>query len=421
MSERMVADETQHTRFATGQPVWRMWTAAWLVTAVFMLSNSPTPLYVHWQQELGFSTGTLTVIFALYIAGLLGTLLVAGQLSDHYGRKPVLLPGLLAALTACLLFAGAQSVLALGIARLLTGIAVGITVSAGMAAVGDLAGSERRRQAALLASVSMVFGAGLGPLLAGGLAQTMTHPILPVFVTELVVLGSVLIVVCLLPLQRPLRSSSQPLRLRLPTVPVGNRRHLAYGIATFGPGITATSFVLALGPSLLSRLLDVRSPMIAGGMACAMFLTATGVQFAVRHWPIRSIFLGSTTATTLAMASLGIAVHASLAPILVAAALLAGAGQGLGQLGGLTLIGLHVPDERRAEANAVLNIGGYIPAGLLPVAAGFLIDRLGLAGGATLFAIVLGLAAGLGGLFVFKALTPAVLGEPRVTQDPERE
>jgi len=69
-----------------------------MITAVFMLSNSPTPLYVHWQEQMGFSSGMLTVIFALYIAGLLGTLLVAGQLSDHYGRKPVLLPGLLAAL-----------------------------------------------------------------------------------------------------------------------------------------------------------------------------------------------------------------------------------------------------------------------------------------------------------------------------------
>ncbi|TNL08713.1 MFS transporter [Kosakonia cowanii] len=394
-----------------------MWGAAWLVTAVFMLSNSPTPLYVHWQQELGFSTGTLTVIFALYIAGLLGTLLIAGQLSDRYGRKPVLLPGLLAALTACLLFGSAQSVIALGIARLLTGVAVGIMVSAGMAAVADLGGSDRRRQTALLASVSMVFGAGLGPLLAGALAQTTTHPILPVFGTELVVLGSALIVACLLPLRRPARSSGRPLRLRLPTVPTANRWHLTYGIATFGPGITATSFVLALGPSLLSRLLDVRSPMISGGMACAMFLTATGVQFAVRRWPTRWIFLGSTTATVLAMASMGIAVHASLAPMLLAAALLAGVGQGLGQLGGLTLIGQHVPDERRAEANAVLNIGGYVPAGLLPVAAGFLIDRLGLAGGATTFAVVLSLVAVFGGLFVFKALAQPVLGtQPQINE-----
>jgi cyanate permease len=79
----------------------------------------------------------------------------------------------------------------------------------------------------------------------------------------------------------------------------------------------------------------------------------------------------------------------------------------LGQLGGLTLISLHVPDARRAEANAVLNIGGYIPAGLLPVAAGYLIDFLGLSAGATTFAVMLGLAAIAGGGFVFRSLRRA--------------
>ncbi|WP_211336359.1 hypothetical protein [Nocardia tenerifensis] len=69
-----------------------VWLAAWPVMAVFVLSNAATPLYVVWQRELGFSSGTLTAIFASYIAGLLGALLVAGVVSDRVGRKPVLLP-----------------------------------------------------------------------------------------------------------------------------------------------------------------------------------------------------------------------------------------------------------------------------------------------------------------------------------------
>lgn len=76
-----------------------MWTTAWIVTAVFILSNSATPLYVRWQTEIGFSSAVLTAIFGAYIVGLLPTLLVAGQLSDRYGRRPVLLPGLGAAHT----------------------------------------------------------------------------------------------------------------------------------------------------------------------------------------------------------------------------------------------------------------------------------------------------------------------------------
>ncbi|MFP1980112.1 MFS transporter [Lonsdalea quercina] len=374
-----------------------LWAAGGVVTAVLMLSNSPTPLYLHWQQQLGFSSGMLTVIFALYIAGLLGTLLVAGQLSDRYGRKLVLIPGLLAALVACLLFASASSIVMLAIGRLLTGIAVGVIVSAGMAAVVDVGGAEHKRLAALLASVAMVLGAGLGPLLAGGLAQTLAQPVLPIFGVEMLVLLCALGIVGWLPLRRPVASG--PARIRLPTVPEANRRQVACGIATFGPGITATSFVLSLGPSLLSLLLDERSPLLAGGMACAMFLTATGVQFAVRRWPIPRIFAASAAATVLSMVGLALAIHASLVLALVASALLAGAGQGLGQLGGLTLIGLHVPDSHRAQANAILNIGGYIPAGLLPVAAGYLVDAVGLTSGATLFALVLTAAALAGGIW----------------------
>jgi MFS family permease len=377
-----------------------MFGAAWLVTSVFILSNSATPLYVRWQSGIGFSSAMLTAIFAAYILGLLLTLLVAGQLSDRFGRRPILLPGLAAAVLACLLFASAHTVTMLLIARFLPGVAVGTAVSAGMASIVDLGGPERRRQASLLASVSMVLGAGLGPLLAGSLALLLADPIVPIFLAELAILASAIFIAFLLPLRKSTTADEGAWTLHLPSVPRLNRRDLAYGIAVFGPGITATSFVLALGPSLLSRLIGVTSPLIAGAMACAMFLTATGVQFLTRGLSVRTIFLLGAGATTLAMVGIGTAVTGSSAIALIVAALLAGSGQGLGQLGGLTLIGLHVPGERRAEANAVLNIGGYIPAGLMPMATGFVIDQAGLATGAATFAIALAVIAVAGGGFV---------------------
>jgi hypothetical protein len=104
------------------------------------------------------------------------------------------------------------------------------------------------------------------------------------------------------------------------------------------------------------------------------------------------------------MVALVVAVTGSLVVPLVLAAILAGAGQGLGQLGGLSLIGAHVPGTRRAEANSVLNIGGYVPAGILPVGTGYLIDTVGLANGATLFATLLGLAAVAGATLVHRGL-----------------
>ncbi|MBB6734220.1 MFS transporter [Cohnella zeiphila] len=366
-----------------------VWVAAWMVTAVFILSNSATPLYVHWQRGMGFSNGTLTLIFAAYIAGLLAALLVAGQLSDRFGRKPVLFPGLAAAALACLLFIFATSVAELVAARLLTGIAVGAIVSAGMAAVVDVGGPQRRSLASLAASAAMVLGAGLGPLLAGALAQTLAHPILPVFAAELAILGSAFAVAASLPGRQAGSRAADRFRLRLPSVPAANRLHLIFGIAVFAPGLTATSFILSLGPSLLSKLLAVNSPLVAGGTACLMFLTATGIQFALKRLRIGTQLLAGAASTVLAMLAAAAAVRVSSAPLLVLAAIFAGAGQGLGQLGGLTLIGLRVPERRRAEANAVLNMGGYVPAAVLPVCAGYLIDAAGLAAGTTAFAAVL--------------------------------
>lgn len=381
-----------------------MWIAAWIVTAVFILSNSATPLYVRWQAAIGFSSATLTVIFAAYIVGLLMTLLVAGQLSDRYGRRPVLLPGVAAALVACLLFAGAHTVTMLIAARFLSGVAVGVVVTAGMAAVVDLGGPDRRRQASLIASVSMVLGAGLGPLLAGGIALSLAEPVIPIFAVEFAVLLTALTAILILPLQHHGTNADPGWRLHLPNVPRTNHRHLLFGIAIFGPGITATSFVLALGPSLLAHLLGVASPLMAGGMACVMFLTATGVQFAARRLSVRTIFLCGATATILSMMGIALAATSSSPVALVVAAVLAGSGQGLGQLGGLTLIGLHVPGNHRAEANAILNIGGYVPAGLMPVATGFVIDEVGLSFGVISFAAVLIVIAAAGGAMVFRRL-----------------
>ncbi|MFF5536263.1 MFS transporter [Streptomyces cinerochromogenes] len=377
-------------------PARWIWLAAWPVTAVFVLSNAATPLYVLWQREMGFGRGTLTVVFACYIAGLLGSLLVSGVLSDRIGRKPVLLPALGLALAACLVFATAGGVAALVVARLCTGIAVGAVVSAGMAAVTDVAGPARRRLAALLASCAMVFGAGLGPLLAGVLSETLPAPTVTVFGVEAVLLGTAVAVVLRMPVRRPAAGGTGAW-VRVPGVPRGAGRPLALGIAVFAPGITATSFVLSLGPSLLADLLGTDSRMISGTLAFAMFLSATGVQFAVRRLERRTVLLAGAGATALGMLALVTAVHAGSVPALGAAALLGGAGQGMGQLGGLSLLNSTVPTGRLAEANAALNVGGYLPAGLLPVTAGYLSDGVGLTTGATAFATVLAAAAVAGG------------------------
>ncbi|MEV4209556.1 MFS transporter [Nocardia salmonicida] len=387
-----------------------IWAAAWPVLAVFVLSNAATPLYVVWQREMGFSSGTLTLVFASYIAGLLGALTVAGVVSDRVGRKPVLLPAIVLAMVACVLFACAGSVLVLALARLLTGIAVGCAVSAGMAAVTDIAGRGRTAKGALAASVAMVLGAGLGPLLSGVLSELAPGATVTVFVVEIVLLAVAFVVV--LRMDLPSGTGGRGPWIRLPAVPAQGRTAVLLGIAAFAPGITATSFVLSLGPSVLG-LLGSANRVVAGGTAFVMFLAATGIQFAVRHRGVRAILVGSSVATTASTVALAGAVATASVPVFGVAAVLAGMGQGLGQLGGLTAIGSTVPADRLAEANAAQNVGGYLPAAVLPLTAGFLGDAAGLATATKVFAAVVAIAALVGTTFALRRGTEV---EPVVGQ-----
>src|SRR3954449_6504676 len=61
----------------------------------------PIPLYVLWQQRFGFTTGTLTLIFAAYALGTLISLFGLAPLSDQLGRRPAMLAAIvLAALSS---------------------------------------------------------------------------------------------------------------------------------------------------------------------------------------------------------------------------------------------------------------------------------------------------------------------------------
>src|SRR5258708_37098148 len=63
-------------------------------SAIFVLfaaaASAPTPLYVVYQKVWGFSSTTLTVVFAVYAIALMGSLLTVRALSDHVGRRPAL-------------------------------------------------------------------------------------------------------------------------------------------------------------------------------------------------------------------------------------------------------------------------------------------------------------------------------------------
>ena len=63
--------------------------AFWVVGLTYLVamasSAAPSPLYPIYQNAWGFSSTTLTVVFAVYALALLAALLTVGGLSDHVG------------------------------------------------------------------------------------------------------------------------------------------------------------------------------------------------------------------------------------------------------------------------------------------------------------------------------------------------
>ncbi len=101
-------------------------------------SSVPTPLYATYQAKWGFSDLTVTVIFGVYAVAVLASLLVFGSLSDHIGRRPLLIAGLGSQVLVMMLFAFAGNLDVLLAARVLQGLATGAALGAIGAGLVDL-------------------------------------------------------------------------------------------------------------------------------------------------------------------------------------------------------------------------------------------------------------------------------------------
>ena len=135
-------------------------------------SSAPTPLYSVYQGEWGFSPITITTIFGVYALAVLTSLLIFGSLSDHIGRRPVLIAALVVQAVTMLVFANASGVGDLMIARVIQGLSTGAAIGALGAGMLDL----DRVKGTTANAVAPLIGTGSGALLAGLFIQYLPSP-----------------------------------------------------------------------------------------------------------------------------------------------------------------------------------------------------------------------------------------------------
>ncbi|MCX6462194.1 MAG: MFS transporter [Pseudonocardiales bacterium] len=260
--------------------------------ATMLGTTLPTPLYPIYQQELGFGGLMVTVVFATYAVGVLAALLLFGRLSDRIGRRPVLLPGLALAAASSLVFLIPDSLPALFAGRVLSGLSAGVFTGVATATIVDLAPPEGRARAGLLAAAVNMLGLGLGPVVAGALADLAP---LPLVLPYLVHLGMVAVgVVAVLLVPEPVTRQPGPVRLEVQrlSVPADVRPvFVRAGIAGFA-GFAVLGFFTAVSPLFVSGVLREPSHLLSGLVVFSLLGSSTAGQLLSARLPLRTSLLG---------------------------------------------------------------------------------------------------------------------------------
>jgi len=209
-----------------------------------------TPIFPFYIVELGVGAtelGVLAASFALTRILLAGPL---GRASDKMGRKPILLVALFGFAISNLIYAFAETILVMILARALEGAISAGFYPAANAFVSDMTIPENRGRAMGYLSTGNMVGFVVGPSLGGILAEFLGIR-LPFVVAAVVTLGTLLLVYVLV--QEPPRRISEENydKYRVPVREVFSRNKRAYSALAvsmfanmFSIGILEVAFML---------------------------------------------------------------------------------------------------------------------------------------------------------------------------------
>lgn len=342
------------------------------ITVSFLAGSlAPTPLYPVYQAEWGFSALTTTEIFGIYAVALLGSLLIAGRLSDHVGRRPVLIVATLVQALVMLMFATANGVTALMLARVVQGVATGAALGAVGAGMLDL----DKARGPVANAVTPPLGTSAGGLVAGLFVHYLPAPTTLVYVALAAVfvlqaVGVTFIAETVTPRAGAIASLKPqfglPAAARAPMLIAAPVLVAAWSLAGFYASLipALTRIVLGFDPSLAS---GIAAFVFAGSAAATVLALSARVPRTVMVYGAFALIVG----TAAAMMALG--AH-SPAGFFFATAL-AGSGFGAGFQGAMRTVLPTAKAHERAGVLSVMFVVSYLAMGLPAIAAGFLVSH----------------------------------------------
>ncbi|HXC59288.1 MAG TPA: MFS transporter [Steroidobacteraceae bacterium] len=340
------------------------------VTVSFLASASaPTPLYPTYQAEWGFSPLAVTTIFGVYAIAVLVALLFFGRLSDHLGRKPVLLAAMFVQVLTMGLFASANGLGMLLLARVVQGLAAGVAIAAVGAGLLDL----DKSRGAIANAITTPMGTATGGILSGVFVTLLPAPQQLIFL----VLGAVMVAqgIGIAFMRETLVPRAGVLASLKPRFAFSDA--IRAPLLRAAPAIVATwaaaGVFASLSPAMVRSLTGIPSPLLSGLAMFAMAGSGGVAVYVLRHLqPRRSMRFGviSLAAGVLLLVP---ALSLGLLSLFYIALSLAGVGFGSGFQGAVRSVVSSAKAHERAGVLSVVFVLAYLAMGLPAIGAGWLL------------------------------------------------
>lgn len=369
------------------------WVIAATTAALPAASSAPSPLYPVYQAEFGFSSITLTAIFAVYVAALLFSLLTVGRLSDFLGRRPVLAVALVVEAASMALFLDAHGVTALYGARLVQGLATGAALGVVGAYLLDLQPANGSRLGSLVNSAATTGGLGLGAALSGALIQYAPHPTRLVWAILSATFLALALVTTVLPETVERKPGALAAMRPQVSIPVAARRAFVRATPTMTSTWMLGGLMLSVGGSLLTVSFGQHNHAVVGSVLGVFAVTGALASLALRDRSPEEMEHLGTIALLAGTALFSVAIVTTSLTLFVLAAVVAGTGFGPAFLGAFrTVSQLAEPHERAALISAIF-IVSYIALSIPALVAGLLITDVGLRDTALDYGLVVAVVA----------------------------
>jgi hypothetical protein len=373
------------------------WAVAFAFLIVMAVATLPSPLYGLYRTRDHLSALTITVVFAIFAAGTIATLQRDSSVVARLGRRGMMLAAVVAMMVAMGVLAAWKDLPGLLIGRLITGLAVGLAAGPAITYLVELrlrADPNASVARARTIGTSVNVGAlGVGPLIAGCLAQWVTQP-LTVSYLVFIALG----VVALAGLWVTPETGPPASRAATRKQPAGSRRKVRLPVpaaAATLAGFSANGLFAGLSGLFLATTLHHPSLALSGAALFLLFACGVVSQLVTARLQASRVLALGTISMLAGLVLLVVSVRLStpsLALFLIGGALI-GAGSGAVFKGTTGVVLEASPPESRVAMTSDLLIALYVGLSVPVIGAGVALD-LGASAPSTVlgFAILVGLA-----------------------------